>query len=103
MKVKIDTVKKTVEVLEQVNIKELNEFVVQKLLSINGIGLSTATKILHTLYPRIIPMIDSLLQNKYRELVDDEWREKQSVQIFIDFYKKNGGHNMLWSAFLFSF
>ena len=28
-------------------IKELNEFVIQKLLKINGIGLSTTTKILH--------------------------------------------------------
>lgn len=40
-------------------IKELNEFVIQKLLKINGIGLSTTTKILHTLYPKIIPMIDN--------------------------------------------
>ncbi|MDO9555556.1 MAG: hypothetical protein Q7J40_03110, partial [Atribacterota bacterium] len=32
-------------------IKKLNEFVIQKLLKINGIALSTTTKILHTLYP----------------------------------------------------
>jgi len=68
-------------------IKELNEIVIQKLLNINGIGLSTATKILHTLYPKIIPMLDSLLQKKYRQVIDDEWSEKQFVQIFIDFYK----------------
>jgi len=36
-------------------IKELNEFVIQKLLKINGIGLSTTTKILHTLYPKLFP------------------------------------------------
>jgi len=68
-------------------IKELNEFVIQKLLKINGIGLSTATKILHTLYPKIIPMIDSLLQKKYREVVNDVWTENKSDEIFIDFYK----------------
>ena len=69
------------------HIKELNEFVIQKLLKINGIGLSTTTKILHTLYPKIIPMIDSLLQKKYRQVINDGWTEKQSFQIFIDFYK----------------
>jgi len=68
-------------------IRELNEFVIQKLLKINGIGLSTATKILHTLYPEIIPMIDSALQKKYREVINRGWIKKQSDQIFIDFYK----------------
>jgi len=67
-------------------IKELNEFVIQKLLKINGIGLSTTTKILHTIYPKIIPMIDSLLQKKYCEAVDDEWTEERVDEIFIDFY-----------------
>ena len=37
------------------HIKELNDFVIQKLLKINGIALSTTTKILHTLYPKIFP------------------------------------------------
>jgi hypothetical protein len=68
-------------------IKELNEFVIQKLLKINGIGLSTTTKILHTLYPKIIPMIDNPLQNKYREKINNVWTEKRSDEIFIDFYK----------------
>jgi len=68
-------------------IKELNEFVIQKLLKINGIGLSTTTKILHTLYPKIIPMIDSLLQKKYRQVINDRWTEKRADEIFIDFYK----------------
>ena len=69
------------------HIKELNDFVIQKLLKINGIGLSTTTKILHTLYPKIIPMIDNPLQNKYREKINDVWTEKQADEIFIDFYK----------------
>jgi len=68
-------------------IKELNEIVIQKLLKIKGIGLSTATKILHTLYPKIIPMIDSPLQNKYREKINNIWTKKLSDEIFIDFYK----------------
>lgn len=67
-------------------IKELNEFVIQKLLKINGIGLSTATKILHTLYPKIIPMIDNPLQKKYREAINDVWAQKRADEIFIDFY-----------------
>jgi len=68
-------------------VKELSEIVIQKLLNINGIGLSTATKILHTLYPKIIPMIDSLLQKKYRQVINDGWTENKSDEIFIDFYK----------------
>ena len=52
-------------------IKELNEFVIQKLLKINGIALSATTKILHTLYPKIIPMIDNPLQKKYREVINN--------------------------------
>ena len=67
-------------------IKELNEFVLQKLLRINGIALSTTTKILHTLYPKIIPMIDNPLQNKYREKINNVWTEKRADVIFIDFY-----------------
>jgi uncharacterized protein YozE (UPF0346 family) len=68
------------------HIKELNEFVIQKLLKINGIGLSTTTKILHTLYPKIIPMIDNPLQKKYREKINNVWTEKCADEIFIDFY-----------------
>lgn len=68
-------------------IKELNESVIQELLKINGIGLSTATKILHTLYPKVIPMIDNPLQNKYREKINNLWTKKRADEIFIDFYK----------------
>jgi len=69
------------------HIKELNDFVIKKLLKINGIGLSTTSKILHTLYPKIIPMIDNPLQNKYREKINNAWTEKRADEIFIDFYK----------------
>ena len=67
-------------------IKELDELVIQKLLKINGIGLSTTTKILHTLYPKIIPMIDNPLQKKYHKEINDVWTEKRADKIFIDFY-----------------
>ncbi len=67
-------------------IKELNESVIQKLLKINGIALSTTTKILHTLYPKIIPMVDNPLQNKYRKKINNAWTEKRADKIFIDFY-----------------
>jgi len=68
------------------NIEELDDFVIQKLLKINGIALSTTTKILHTLYPKIIPMIDNPLQNKYREKINNVWTQKRADEIFIDFY-----------------
>lgn len=68
------------------HIKELDESVIQKLLKINGIALSTTTKILHTLYPKIIPMIDSLLQKKYCQVINNAWTEKRADVIFIDFY-----------------
>jgi hypothetical protein len=68
-------------------IKELNESVIQELLKIKGIGLSTATKILHSLYPKIIPMMDNPLQNKYREKINNIWTKKRANEIFIDFYK----------------
>jgi len=37
-----------------------------KLDDITGVSLATATKVLHTLYPEIIPMLDSMLQEEYR-------------------------------------
>ncbi len=66
-------------------IKELHEKVIKELLKIKGIGLSKATKILHTLYPEIIPIIDSALQREYKQ-IKREWAEEQSDQILIDYY-----------------
>jgi len=68
------------------HIIELNDFVIQELLKINGIGFSTTTKILHTLYPKIIPMIDNPLQKKYREKINNAWPKKRADEIFIDFF-----------------
>ena len=67
-------------------IKELNKEVFQKLFKINGIGFSTATKILHTIYPEIIPMIDTPLQRKYKKEINYSWTYKNADEILIDFY-----------------
>jgi hypothetical protein len=32
-------------------------------------------------------MIDSLLQKKYRQVINNVWTEKRADEIFIDFYK----------------
>ncbi|MFZ2330688.1 MAG: hypothetical protein WAW45_03670, partial [Atribacterota bacterium] len=67
-------------------IKELNNNIIKNLLKIKGISFSTSTKILHTIYPEIIPMIDNPLQQKYKEFINPTWDKTQGVQILIDFY-----------------
>ncbi len=54
-------------------------------MKIKGIGLSKATKVLHTLYPEIIPIIDNALQKEYKQ-TKPEWSKGQSVQILTDYY-----------------
>lgn len=65
-------------------IRELSE-VVEELVAIEGIGFSKATKILHTLYPKIIPMIDNALQKEYQK-INPQWRRGDWKQILIDYY-----------------
>jgi len=65
-------------------ILELNQKVLRELLKISGIGLSKATKILHTLHPDIIPIIDNQLREEYRK-INRKWKEGGS-EIFIDYY-----------------
>jgi len=67
-------------------IGELNERVIKKLLKIKGIGLSKATKILHTLYPEVIPILDDNLQREYKG-INPQRTEQRSNQILIDYYK----------------
>ena len=69
------------------HVREVSEVVIGKLMMIKGIGLSKATKILHTLHPHIIPMIDSMLQEEYRREIDSKWRENNPEQILFDYYK----------------
>ncbi len=68
-------------------IKELNEVVFQELFKIKGIRFSTATKILHTIYPELIPMIDNPLQRKYRKEINPSWTKANATEILIDFYE----------------
>jgi len=71
------------------HIKELDTLVVKELLRIPQIGLSRATKILHTLYPEIIPMIDNPLQYLYRDKIDPNWTENKAAQLLTDYYNNN--------------
>ncbi len=67
-------------------INELNEMVIKELLKINGIGFSKVTKILHTIYPKIIPIIDNQLQEKYQE-IKLEWQKGKFDHLLFDYYK----------------
>ncbi len=67
-------------------ITELNNKIIKNLLRIKGISFSTSTKILHTIYPEIIPMIDNPLQRKYKEIINPSWNKENSYEILIDFY-----------------
>lgn len=65
-------------------IEEFNRNAIQRLLGY-GIGLSKATKVLHTFHPEIVPMIDNPLQELYKKEVNPNWRKKEPG-IFIDYY-----------------
>jgi hypothetical protein len=85
------------------HINELSEKVIKKLLGIKGIGLSRATKVLHTLYPETIPMIDDALQDEYRSTINSRWTEKQPEQIIIAYYNNlKYGNNWQNLAEIFS-
>jgi hypothetical protein len=61
--------------------------VVIKQLMARGIGFSQATKVLHTVYPNIFPMIDSMLQEEYQSLqVNSKWKSNNPEQILFDYY-----------------
>ena len=66
------------------HIHKLSE-IVRKLVNIKGVALSKATKILHTLYPQIIPIIDNALQKEYKE-INPNWTEGDWKQLFMDYY-----------------
>jgi len=67
-------------------IDELGKKMLKELLEISGIGFSKASKVLHTLYPEIMPMIDKPLQDLYKNKINPNWSEDQPNQIFIDYY-----------------
>ena len=68
-------------------VKELDTKIVKKLLSINGIGLSKVTKILHTLFPEICPMIDNPLQQIYKQQINISWKAESLEELLIQFYE----------------
>jgi len=79
-----------VDVNERNNIiRDFNNKAIRELLEIKEgkqrIGFSKATKILHTIYPKIIPMIDDPLQKLYRKKINKKWT-KGKPEIFIDYY-----------------
>ena len=81
-----DFLRQSERIIKQ-SVEELDSRTIQSLLRIKGIGLSKATKVLHTLYPNIIPMIDNLLQEEYRKEIDSSWTENHSNLIIFDYYK----------------
>jgi len=80
---------KFLELDDETRNRYINEFydkVIRKLMEVKGIGLPKATKVLHTLYPEIIPMIDNALQDEYKDKIKSDWTEEQSGKILIDYY-----------------
>ncbi len=67
------------------NVQKLYSRVIEKLLRIRGVRLSTATKVLHTLYPENIPIIDRNLQDTYAKIVPYHCVSKPYM-IFLDYY-----------------
>ena len=70
--------------------------VLEQLMSL-GMGLSQATKVLHTVYPEVMPMIDSMLQEEYRHTVDPAWSQSEPGWILYAYYinlkeEPNRGH-----------
>ena len=68
-------------------VQELHNTVILRLLKVPRIGLSKATKILHTIYPGIIPMIDNMYQKGYCRTKKRSLTEHQSDEILTDYYK----------------
>lgn len=66
-------------------VREVSDNVIKKLIG-DGIGLPKATKVLHTIYPYIIPMIDSMLREEYRK-INHRWQPNDPYQILMDYYK----------------
>jgi hypothetical protein len=59
--------------------------VIRELDAINGVGFSKATKILHTLYPKIVPMIDVPLQKVYKK-INPRWMKGDWTTLLIAYY-----------------
>jgi len=71
------------------HVGELSNLIRELMDNIDGIRLSKATKILHTRYPGIVPIIDNQLQNEYKQ-INKQWKG-QASQILLDYYKNLKG------------
>lgn len=80
----LDRFLKLDEKIRKSHIEELDEQVIKKIEG-KGIGLPKATKVLHTVYPEIIPIIDNALSKEYKR-IKPKWSKEQSDQILIDYY-----------------
>jgi hypothetical protein len=69
-------------------VEELVTEIINPLMKIDGVGLSKVTKLLHTVYPGIIPIIDSMLQKAYIQTKSGKnWKASNPSEIFIAYYK----------------
>lgn len=66
-------------------IRELDEKIFSRFLNI--VGFSQTTKILHTLYPEIMPIIDNPLQELYRKEIRNEWKKWEAIPILSDYFE----------------
>lgn len=81
----LDTFLKRDEAIDSLT-SELGK-IAQELDRVEGVGLSKATKILHTRYPEMIPMIDNPLQQEYKTLKGHKWKKEDWGQLFKDYYE----------------
>lgn len=82
-----DFLNKTLKARDQL-VHQLSELA-GNLDDIPRVGFSKATKILHTRYPEIIPIIDKQLQKEYKRLTKKqkrEWKKGDWHQLFKDYY-----------------
>jgi len=56
------------------------------LMEIDGIGISRATKVLHTVFPNIVPMIDNMLREAYFQYGTNR-KERNINTIFVAYYQ----------------
>jgi lipid II:glycine glycyltransferase (peptidoglycan interpeptide bridge formation enzyme) len=82
----LDSFLRLTKTTQKKHIRELNDKVFLELLKIPKMDFSKATKILHTLFPKIIPMIDNPLQEFYRMEINPQWKGEDSYPILSDYY-----------------
>jgi hypothetical protein len=74
------------EATKKKHLRELNDKAFLELMKLPNIGFSKVTKILHTIFPEIIPMIDNPLQEFYWKEINPKWKRKDSYPILFDYY-----------------